>query len=74
VGCTFCEQDLSKARFFEGHGWFAFLDSNPMVKGHTIVARVRAGSCPDLLNEGNLEGSQIIVPKIADALKEAFFD
>lgn len=72
VGCPFCEKDLSKSIFFSGEGWFAFLDSNPILNGHTILARDRSGSCPDSMTEETLRGIDMVLAKVAEALKAAY--
>jgi diadenosine tetraphosphate (Ap4A) HIT family hydrolase len=48
--CPFCSRpgDISRNTFYERDGWFAFLDGNPITRGHTILAKrqLRAGRCP----------------------------
>jgi hypothetical protein len=39
--CPFCSRpgDIIRNTFYERDGWFAFLDGNPITRGHTILAK-----------------------------------
>lgn len=70
--CPFCEDDLSQRTFFRGDGWFAFFDANPMLRGHTILAREPLGSCPRSFDSNTLAAIDRVLPRIIDALKTAY--
>jgi diadenosine tetraphosphate (Ap4A) HIT family hydrolase len=73
MSCPLCNASaLADRVFFRGHGWFAMLDANPLVAGHTILVRETPGSCPDALTAGSLEHVQIVAPRIAEALKDEY--
>ena len=56
----------------EDDKYFAFLDINPMVKGHTLVIPKREVDYIFDLEDDELAGLHLFAKKIAVALKEAF--
>ena len=56
----------------EDDKYFAFLDINPMVKGHTLVIPKREVDYIFDLEDDELAGLHLFAKKIAVAMKEAF--
>ena len=56
----------------EDENYFAFLDINPMVKGHTLVIPKREVDYIFDLEDEELVGLHLFAKKIAKALKTAF--
>ena len=56
----------------EDDRYFAFLDINPMVKGHTLVIPKREVDYIFDLEDDELAGLHLFAKKIAVAMKEAF--
>jgi diadenosine tetraphosphate (Ap4A) HIT family hydrolase len=72
MSCPFCDDDLAERIFFKRDGWFAFLDANPLLLGHTILAREAGGCCPNSLTSTALTGVHNVLPVVASALKESY--
>ena len=56
----------------EDENYFAFLDINPMVKGHTLVIPKREVDYIFDLEDAELAGLHLFAKKVAKALKAAF--
>ena len=56
----------------EDENYFAFLDINPMVKGHTLVIPKREVDYIFDLEDTELAGLHLFAKKVAKALKAAF--
>ena len=56
----------------ENEHYFAFLDINPMVKGHTLVIPKREVDYIFDLEDDELAGLHLFAKKVAKALKAAF--
>jgi diadenosine tetraphosphate (Ap4A) HIT family hydrolase len=73
MSCALCNASaLSDRVFFRRHGWFALLETNPLVPGHTILVRETAGACPDALTVDSLANVHLVAPEIAAVLKEVY--
>lgn len=70
--CPFCDHDLSQRTFFRGEGWVSFFDANPILPGHTILAREPSESCPNSLDSNTLAAIHVVLPRISEALKLAY--
>jgi diadenosine tetraphosphate (Ap4A) HIT family hydrolase len=70
--CPFCQNQMVERIFFHAEGWFAFLDANGMLRGHTVLAREASGTCPEELTPEHLAGLHRALPVVASALKEAY--
>lgn len=56
----------------EDDKYFAFLDINPLVKGHTLVVPKQEVDYIFDLNDENLAGMQVFAKKVALAIGKAF--
>src|SRR5262245_51288005 len=73
MACFLCATDLGDRVFFRRSGWFALLDANPILPGHSIVARERfSESCPTELNSTNMLNVDRVLPVVVDALKSLY--
>jgi diadenosine tetraphosphate (Ap4A) HIT family hydrolase len=73
MDCPFCQKHMLERIFLQRDGWFAFLDANGMLPGHTILAREPPpGSCPQELTTENLAGVDRALPHVVAALKQAY--
>ena len=76
MSCPFCKKNFNNIKeriFFDAEGWVAFLDSNPILSGHTILARkLICDPVLDSITVKNLAGFDQILPKVVETLKEAY--
>jgi diadenosine tetraphosphate (Ap4A) HIT family hydrolase len=72
MGCPFCSDNLVERILFRGGGWFAFLDANPLLPGHAVLAREADGSCPESLTATTLAGFHEVLPVVVGALKDSY--
>jgi diadenosine tetraphosphate (Ap4A) HIT family hydrolase len=74
--CPFCSRpaDIIRNTFYERDGWFAFLDGNPITRGHTILAKrqLRAGTCPVDITRKHLKGHDQALVAVVDIINEHY--
>jgi diadenosine tetraphosphate (Ap4A) HIT family hydrolase len=73
--CSFCEPgpDIRKRVFYERPDWYAFLAAPPYAKGHTILARQKAGAeCPTALLREHLRGTDQALPDVVEAIRSHY--
>ena len=64
--------DIPSYKVAEDKDFYAFLDINPLVKGHTLVVPKREVDYIFDLDDEELAKMQIFAKKVAAAIKEAF--
>ena len=72
--CTFCERgpDIQNRVFYDRPDWYAFLAAPSYTKGHTILARQKAGAeCPTLLLR-ELQGIERALSELVEALRSHY--
>jgi hypothetical protein len=70
--CPFCSRpvDIIRNTFYERDGWFAFLEGNPITRGHTILAKrqLHAGRCPVDITRKHLKGHDQALVAVVDII------
>jgi diadenosine tetraphosphate (Ap4A) HIT family hydrolase len=74
--CPLCRpnQELKNRIFYDSDQWFAFLDANPLARGHAIIARRAIGpdGCPMGLTAAHLSGHDRALSNVVEILRQHF--
>lgn len=68
--CRIIEGEIPSYKVYEDENVIAFLDANPVSKGHTLVVPKR--HVEDIHGTQNMEYMHPALAKVADAVEEAF--
>jgi diadenosine tetraphosphate (Ap4A) HIT family hydrolase len=74
MSCDFCQppQAMRDCTFYDRPSWFAFLATSPNMRGHTVLAVKAKGDCPRELNATFLEGLDVALADVSNALRKHF--